>query len=279
MSSSAGEIQIAALDKQRRMARRRRNLLQVARIALILLILAAWQLASGWLIGTFWISKPSAVLTVLWHWIVTGSLWPNLGATLIETVLGFVIGSIGGIAAGILLGRLRFLGEVTGPLLTMLYSVPRIALAPLFVLWFGIGLQPKVVLSAFIVFFLTLRATIQGVESVPSGLVDTMKVMGASRRDILQKVVLPAAVGSIFVGLRLSIPYALVGAVVGEFVASSQGLGNLMNSAAGLFDTKALFAAMIVLMIIGLVLDRLTAWLEGRLSRWKTAGGAGAVGI
>lgn len=250
---------------------RSRSGLTAVRVLLAAFILLSWEAASTYLIDPFWLSQPTAVAAVLQGWITSGTLFVHLLTTLTAMILGFVIGAVAGVSAGVILGRAPFLASVLSPFLTALYSIPRIALAPLFVLWFGIGTLPKVVLVSFIVFFLTFRSTFTGVRSVDSDLVDVVRVMGAGRRQIMQKVVLPSSIAWIFSGLRIAAPYALVGAVVGEFVASASGIGYVIRSAAGVFDTAGVFAGLVVLMALGFWLDQLLQVIEARLSKWRVS--------
>jgi NitT/TauT family transport system permease protein len=250
--------------------------LQLARIALVLAILGAWQLVAGRLIAEFWISSPTRIADRLLQWIQSGYLLQHIGITLEEMLWGFLLGSTAGIVSGFLLGSNPFFGKLLDPLITALYSLPKIALAPLFVLWLGIGIPMKVVLAATIVFFLVFWNTYAGVIDVDRELVDVLRVMGAKKRHILGKVILPGAISWIYVGLKLSIPYALIGAVVGELIASNKGIGFVLASSAGQFDTAGLFAALFVLMMISTFLNEVLNRTEGRLLRWKHAGREGA---
>ncbi|WP_016695810.1 ABC transporter permease [Rhodococcus rhodochrous] len=240
---------------------------QVARIAIIVAALALWEFISGRWVDEFWISKPSAIWDVLWGWISTGDILIHLQATVTEMALGLFFGAIGGIAVGFLLGRVEWLANLLDPIVNAVYSLPKVALAPLFILWFGVDLLSKVVLTAVVCFFLVFYNTYAGVRDVDKDLVDVVRVMGGSRRDILQKVVLPSAATWIYTGLRLAVPYALIGAVVGEIVASNKGLGFLLARAAGTFNTSATFAALFILMLIGTLLNYLVDMSEKRTGR------------
>jgi len=245
--------------------------LQLSRLALMLVLLAIWQLASGY-VGEFWISKPTAIAERLVEWIGSGYLLPHLSITLQETALGFVLGATSGIAVGFLLGTSPFLGKLTDPFVTAIYSLPKVALAPLFVLWFGIGIEMKVVLAATIVFFLVFYNTYAGVRDVERELLDVLKVMGARRWHLLVKVVLPGSLHWIYVGLKLSVPYALIGAVVGELIASSRGLGYLLQYSAGQFDTTGLMATLFILMVLAMLMNEVLNRTEAVLLRWKSVG-------
>lgn len=246
--------------------------MNAVRLGLIVVTLALWEAASGRVIAEFWVSKPSVIGDRLLEWIRSGYLVLHLGITLQEMFWGFLVGAGAGILAGFVLGQNRFLGRLMGPLITAVYALPKIALAPLFVLWFGIGLQMKVALSATIVFFLVFWNTYAGVRDVDPELVDVLRVIGARRQHLVLKVVLPQALTWIYVGLKLSVPYALIGAVVGELIASNRGLGYVLQNSAGQFDTAGVFAALFVLMVISTALNEILDRSEASVLRWKAAG-------
>jgi NitT/TauT family transport system permease protein len=249
--------------------------LQLARLACIVVVLAIWQLAAGRFVSQFWISSPQRIGSRLLDWINSGYLFFHLAITLQEMLWGFLLGATTGIAAGFVLGSNRFMGRLLDPMITALYSLPKIALAPLFVLWLGIGLSMKIVLAATIVFFLVFWNTYYGVRDVDRELIDVIRVIGAKRWHVQTKVVLPGALAWIYVGLKLAIPYALIGAVVGELIASNRGLGYVLESAAGQFDTASLFAALFVLMVISTLLNEVLNRTEAHVLRWKSLGKEG----
>ena len=242
------------------------------RVLLLATVLVVWQIISQQLEIEFFISLPTEIWTQLWEWIASGYLWDNLWVTLQATFWGFLLGAAAGIVAGFLLGLIDILGRLLDPFITAVYSLPKLALAPLFVLWFGIGLEMKVVLTATIVFFLVFWNTYTGVRETDDELVDVLRVMGAHRRDVIRKVVLPGSLTYIYVGLKLAIPYALVGAVVGELIASNRGLGYMLMSAAGAFNTAGIMAALVVLMLIATGMNAVLNLTEGHVMRWKRAG-------
>jgi NitT/TauT family transport system permease protein len=157
--------------------------------------------------------------------------------------------------------------------------LPKVALAPLFIIWFGIGLEMKVILTAAIVFFIVFLNTFTGVREVSSELVAILRLMGAKERHLLTKVVIPSAIVWVFTGLRLSVPYALIGAVVGEIIASNRGLGYLVAHAAGQFDTAGTFAALLSIVILALVLNKIVVLAERRLMPWRASSNASEVSI
>lgn len=242
------------------------------RAGIVVIGLALWEFASGRLIKPFWISSPSQIWQQLAAWIASGDLWLHVEVTLSETIMGFAFGAISGVAVGLALGLNRRLAAVLDPFIVAFYSLPKIALAPLFILWFGVGLTSKVVLATFVVFFLVFYNTYAGTLAVEAELVDVLRLMGASRGQIIRKVILPSALIWIFTGMKSSVPYALIGAVVGEMMASNKGLGYLIEAAAGQYDTGGVFAALFVLMIIATGLHEMLKQSERLMLRWREEG-------
>jgi NitT/TauT family transport system permease protein len=223
-------------------------------------------------IDPFFISKPSAIVERLAEWVIAGTLWFHLWITLQEMISGFVLGAVAGIFVGFLLGKNEFLAQVLDPFIIAIYSLPKIALAPLVILWFGLDLTPKIVLAAIVVFFLVFYNAYTGVREVERELVDALRLMGASSMQILLKVELPSALTLIFLGLKMSVPYALIGAIVGEMMAANKGIGALLQNSAGQFDTAGVFASLLVLMIVSTILNEILQRSEGVVLRWKSAG-------
>jgi NitT/TauT family transport system permease protein len=240
------------------------------RVLLLIVLLAAWQLLSGPVLDPFFVSSPAAVWRQTTRWIADGTLWFHSAVTLEETILGLAAGVITGIVAGFVIGQQRVLGKILDPFILALYSIPKVALAPLFIIWFGIGLPMKVILAAVIVFFLIFFNTVAGVRNVDRDLIDAVRLMGGKRRDIIFKVVVPSAIGWILTGLRIAIPYALIGAVIAELIASNRGIGYLVIYSAGQFNTAGTFAALLVLTIIAVLLNAVVDLIERKTSRWKT---------
>ena len=239
------------------------------RVGITVVGLALWEAASGRLIKPFWISAPSAIWAQLYAWVESGDLWLHMRITLTETVAGFVLGAVSGIGFGLALGLNKRLAAVLDPFIIAFYSLPKIALAPLFILWFGVGLASKIVLATFVVFFLVFYNTYAGTLAVEQELVDVLRLMGATRWQIVRKVILPSVLLWIFTGMKISVPYALIGAVVGEMMASNKGLGYLIQASAGQYDTSGVFAALFVLMIIATGLHEMLKQSERAMLRWK----------
>lgn len=225
------------------------------RAALLIGFLLLWEFASGRLVAEFFVSKPSAVAAILARWIANGDLFYHAAITAMEAFLGFLLGAAVGMTVGLVLGRARRVAEILDPFIMAFYSLPKLALAPLFILWFGIGMQMKIVLTATICFFLVFLNTYTGVRSVSRELVAILHLMGAKEGHVITKVVIPSAVTWVFAGLRISVPYALIGAVVGELMASNRGLGFLLSSSAGDFNTAGVFAALCGIVALAALLN------------------------
>jgi NitT/TauT family transport system permease protein len=232
-------------------------------------LMVLWELSSGRLIDPFWVSSPSKVFKYLYDVIADGSIFGHLGITLFETFSGFFIGSIFGIGLGFALGRREVLAQVLDPYVVAFNGIPRIALAPLFIIWFGIGPTSKVILVVSVVFFLTFFNTFAGVKGVDAELKNILRIMGASERQILLKVTLPAIVPWITTGLKISLPYAIVAAVVGEFIAASKGLGYLINYNTSLFSTTGALGGILILALVVVVCNEAITRAEAYLLRWR----------
>lgn len=243
--------------------------LNLLRILLLVILFAGWEAASGTLVQQFFISKPSLIFARLWTWASDGSLFFHMGITAMEAFLGFLIGGLLGTLTGIILGRAAFLADLLNPFIMAFYSLPKVALAPLFILWLGIGMDMKVALTATIVFFLVFLNTYTGVRNVSREMVAIISLMGANERHILTKVVLPSAITWVFAGLRISVPYALIGAIVGELMASNRGLGALLARAQGQFDTAGVFAALVAITVLSAILSVAVKLSESKLMPWK----------
>jgi NitT/TauT family transport system permease protein len=244
-------------------------LVTVLRLVLLAAALICWQLMSGHLINKEFVSNPSDVWHQLTAWSADGTLWRNTWITVKEIVIGYALGASAGAIFGFVISAQRLLAQVLDPFIMGLYSIPKVALAPLFIVWFGIGLEMKVVLAAATVFFLVFINTAYGIRQIDAALLDSVRLMGGRRRDLLLKVTLPGSMSGLITGLRVAVPYALIGAVIGELVASNQGLGFLINDSASQFNPAGVFAALIVLTVIAAILNQGVTLLGRRSSRWK----------
>jgi NitT/TauT family transport system permease protein len=235
----------------------------VTRILILALFLAAWESASGTLISRFWVSSPSRIFATLWLWISSGSLWPHLQATMTAMCIGYVIGCLAGIGLGLLLSFLPTVQRVLMPYISGLYALPKIALAPLFVILLGIDIPSKVALVAITAVFLLLYNTLDGIRDVDPDLVQSLRLMGASRREIVQKALFPATLPWIFTGMRIAVRYSFTATVLGELIAANKGVGYLIEANAGLYNATGVFAGVIVLVTLSVVLTELLTHAEG----------------
>ncbi|TXK40265.1 ABC transporter permease [Nonomuraea sp. C10] len=253
----------------------RRLLITAIQVALLVAGLAAWEYFAGKpgephvLIDQYYVSKPSLIWEAMGLWVSQNLLWPSLWVTLQTTVIGFVLGALAGLVAGFVLGVSPFLAAVCQPFVDAIYAIPRLALVPLFMLWFGIGIGSKLALVISVVAFLVFYSTYAGVKDVDHLLVDKLRLMRASRLQVHLKATLPSAMTFIISGLSVSAPYALVVAVTAEMMSSNRGLGYLLVQSANQFDTAGTFAAIFVLMIVGIALMLLIRLMEMWLLRWK----------
>lgn len=259
------------IDRWRRLSSRDVSVPAMAamQIAFALLLLGCWQIASGWLLDPFVVSDPVHIALRLWEWFSTGSIWVHIWATVYATLLGFIIGAVLGVVGGVWLGLSPFLSRLLNPFIWAFNALPKVALAPLFILWFGLDIKSKIALAAVLVVFLVFVNTFSGVREVDQDLVDSMRLMRATRWQILRKLVLPSATSWIFVGLKAAVPYALIGTIIGEMIASNRGLGYLVQRSGSEFDTAGVFAALIVIAVLAMIFNEAVNIIQLRLERWK----------
>lgn len=243
--------------------------IQLWRIGIIIGLLSAWQLASGRLLDPFFFSSPQAIAARLWVDLHDWRFYRDFYVTAVQLFSGYGIGAVLGISLGVLLARWPFVAQVLDPLLIALNSIPRIALAPLLIIWLGIDMASKIVLAATLVFFLTFFNTLSGIRSVEAGLINVARVQGASDWQIFRKVMLPGAATWIMTGLKLSLPFALIGVIVGEFMASAAGLGYRLNLYTTSYNTSGTFAMLFVLMIFMMTLNMLINVVERAVMKWR----------
>ncbi|MGW2406858.1 ABC transporter permease [Streptomyces sp. NPDC001739] len=269
----------ARADRSReraRAARRRRLLVYGARVLLLVGVIGLWEgLARAAVIDPFNFSMPSRIWDQMGQWALNGTpqgpLWEQIGYTLYEALLGWVIGVLAGVVLGIALGRVRFLADVLGPYIKVLNALPRIVLAPIFLIWFGLGPASKVASAVVLVFFPVFFNAFQGAREVDRNLVANSRILGASNRQVTLQVVIPSATSWIFTSLHVSFGFALIGAIVGEYIGATKGLGLLVSASQGTFNAAGVYAAMVILAVVALVAEGLLAFLERRLFRWKPA--------
>lgn len=246
------------------------------RLLFLFTVLGGWELFARlkW-IDPFFYSQPSLIWEQIVEWqrdgTSQGPLWVQIAVTLEETVIGFLIGGIGGIVFGILLGRNKLLADVFSIYIKIANSIPRVVLGSVFVIALGLGMASKVALAVVMVFFVVFGNAFQGVVEADKYLIANARILGASPRQVTTAVVIPSAMSWILASLHVSFGFALVGAVVGEFLGAKQGMGLLIATAQGAFNASGVFAAMILLAAVALVADFVLTRLEGRLLKWRPA--------
>ena len=225
------------------------------------------------LLPPFFFSTPVDVASQIYKWFATGVIWKHLMITLWESVLAFVIGSVGGVLVGFWFARQPRVAAVFDPYVKMMNALPRVVLAPIFALWLGLGIWSKVALGVTLVFFVVFFNVYQGVKEANATLVDNARMLGMSERQLLRHVYWPSALSWMFSSLHTSVGFAVVGAVVGEYLGSAAGLGYLIQQAEGVFDVAGVFAGMIVLAIFVVAIDFVVTKVENRLLVWRPTAG------
>ena len=231
--------------------------------SLLVAVLAIWELAARQFgLSALVLPAPSAVALSLWSGLASGYFWPHLWATLQALLLGLLIGSAVGLLAGMALAESELLERVLKPYVVVSQVVPKLALAPLFVLWFGFGMLPTVLITALICFFPLMENTLTGLRQVDGQRLQLFRMLGATRLQTLLRLKLPTGLPAILAGLRVAVVLALVGAVVAEFMGASQGLGAVVIAAQGMMDTTLMFAALVLIAVMGLLLYQACLVLE-----------------
>lgn len=256
--------------------RARLRLVIFLRILFAVVFLSSWEISArvGWL-DPFFFAQPSLIYDQLVTWVVDGTsqgpLWGELLVTLEETVIGFFIGSVLGIVLGIFLGRNKLASDVFSLYIKMANAIPRIVLGSIFIIMFGLGMGSKVALAVVMVFFVVFGNAFQGVVEADRNLIANAYILGATKRQVTMTVILPSAMSWILASLHVSFGFALVGAVVGEFLGSRHGIGLLIATAQGSFNAAGVFAAMVVLAIAAMGAEYLITLLEDRILKWRPA--------
>jgi NitT/TauT family transport system permease protein len=275
IDATTGEPEAPLMPSSVKHARlKRRLIVHSTQLAVLVLIFGGWQwAASTGHLDPALFGKPSGVIERLRTWITDGTSIGSLGdqikVTLEEAVIGFVIGVALGIVCGIALGRVRFLSDVFGPFIKVLNSIPRIVLGSIFVIMFGLGLESKVLLVIVLVFFGVFFNAFQGTREVDRNFIANARILGASKWQVTRHVVLPSAFTWILASLHVSFGFALIGAIVGEYLGAEQGLGMLIKSAQGTFDANGVWAAMLIMAVVALIAEFLITRLENVLLRWR----------
>jgi NitT/TauT family transport system permease protein len=259
---------------------RNQRYLWVIQIALLVAIFTIWHLlTSPGLIpplffdnenkASFFFGEPLKIFSVVWVWFSAGEIYPHLWVTLQETALAFTIGTLLGLAVGLWLGLSPFASAIADPYIKAANAMPRVILAPIFMVWFGLGIWSKVALGVTLVFFIVFFNVYQGVKEVSPVVLNNARMLGANRAQLLRFVYLPSATSWVFSSLHTSVGMAFVGAVVGEYLGSAKGVGYLIHQAEGTFDINTVFAGILVLTVFALLLDNVVTFAERRLLKWR----------
>ncbi|MFM1652206.1 ABC transporter permease [Brevibacillus sp. B_LB10_24] len=244
-------------------------------IAVFIIIFGSWEFLSDQnIIDPFFFSSPSAIFMHIVDWVANGTsqgpLYIHFVVSFEETIISFILGVLLGVIAGYALGRNEVLAVIFGPYIQMLNALPRVVLAPIFIIWFGLGMPSKIALGVTLAFFIVFFNAFQGVREVDRNLVNNARLLGASKRQLAQHVIIPSALTWILSSLHSSFGFALVGAVVGEFIGSTKGLGFLIAQAQGTFDTTGVFAGMVLLSVTALAANWVVGKLEKRFIAWRS---------
>ena len=240
------------------------------RCILILAVLLVWEvLARTHIIDTFFFGQPTAIALDIKEAFVTGEIMPHIKITLGEALAGLFLGTVTGIFTAYVLGRLDLTARILDPIIMAFYGIPKLALGPIFILWFGLGVESKIFLAALMVFFLVFFNAYAGFKNVDQALVNAVRLMGASRRQVTFKVVLPSSVPWLMAGIKAGLGAALLGAVVGEYIGASAGLGWMVEFAGSMYDISRVFTCIIVLMALMAVLNAGLGFIERRLLKWR----------
>jgi NitT/TauT family transport system permease protein len=283
-SADAGETETGLQRSARRARRRRSQLVWLGRILLPVLVIGGWQwFTAAGIVDKFFFGQPTGV----WHSLVKlfrdgtafGSIWLNLWVTIKEALYGFLVGTAAGVVVGLLLGQVRFLAEVVGPYIKILNSIPRIILGSIFIVAFGLGTFPKVLLAAVLVFFIVFFNAFQGVREVDQNLVANVKVLGASPLQVARHVTIPSALTWIIASLHTAFGFAIIGALVCEVLGATHGIGLIISQAQGNFDMDTVFACMAIMAVVTLVAEFLITLLEKRVLGWRPPSRSDAVSI
>ena len=249
--------------------------LLAAQIGVAALVVLVWHLFTATAVfgdpgnARFFFSTPADVVARIWRWFSTGTIWYHLGITLAEAMLAFAIGAGGGVAIGFWFARKPLLAAIFDPYVKAANALPRVVLAPIFAMWLGLGIWSKVALGVTLVFFIVFFNVYQGVKEVNQTVLANARMLGMNERQLLRHIYLPSALSWTFSSLHTAVGFAVVGAVVGEYLGSSAGLGYLIQQAEGVFDVTGVFAGMFVLMAFVLVIDWVVTLVEDRLLVWR----------
>lgn len=262
----------ATTSISRRRRRRRSKVLLATQLSILIVLLALWQFGvSDQELPYF--SRPSLVAAKLYQLFASGEIYRHIRVTLLEVAIGYALGAVVGLVMGFVLGRSAFLSRALQPYIMGFYSVPKIALAPVFIVWLGLGIASKVAVVFLSSFFLVFFNTYSGLLATNEEFVRLARLMGASWSHTIVRVILPGAADQIFLGLKTAVPYAVIGAVIGEYIGSNEGLGYFILYASQTYDAPALFAGVIILVAMVFIASCGLNWLERHIIRWRKAEG------
>ncbi|MGR7994503.1 MULTISPECIES: ABC transporter permease [unclassified Xanthobacter] len=241
----------------------------LAQLGFIAALLLLWELGARTLFNPFWSSRPTLIAVRLWELAASGDLWVHTLTTLQEAGAGLLLAALVGIPIGIALARAPKVARTVDPVMMGLYGLPRVALAPLFILWFGIGLFSKVMMAFTMVVFIFILNVMEGIRTIDPDHLDLMRTMRAGRFYVVWRVLLPAVVPWILASFRIGVGLALIGAVVGELIGSNRGLGWYVESSGGQLDTTGVFSGLIVLMVLAMLANQLIGYVERKVVTWR----------
>ena len=272
--SDSAEANRSATEAGRRARRKRLMWLWIARFGFAVFVIGGWQLFTTLkIVDPFFYGQPSGIwkrtIDLFENGTEFGSFWTDIFTTLKEAVFGFGIGAAAGIVLGLALGQNRFLADVLGPYIKIVNAIPRIVLGSIFIVAFGIGVTPKVLLSAVLVFFVVFFNAFQGVREVDRNILANVRVLGASPLHVIRHVTVPSALTWIIASLHTAFGFAIVGALVGEVLGAEHGVGLVIKTAQGSLDPDGVFAGMLVISVITLIAEFLLTLLERRLLSWR----------
>ena len=268
------EIRVAE-EKPAQSSRRRRVRydLILTQIGILVLLLVGWQFGVADK-NVAYFSRPSLVADRLVELLTGRDIYRDIGVTLTEVAIGYACGGTVGILMGFVLGRFKFLSDALQPYIIALYSIPQIALAPLFIVWFGLGIQSKIAVVSVMTFFLVFFSAYSGFVGANEELIRLARLMGASWYQAVRRVLLPNAAHQIFIGLKTAVPYAVIGAVIGEYIGANEGLGHFILYSSQTYDAPGLFSGIAILVVMVFFVNACLNRLERRLMRWKQPTGS-----
>ncbi|MFZ8823390.1 MAG: ABC transporter permease [Desulfurococcales archaeon] len=243
--------------------------INIYRIILLMLLILLWEYSSDRYVSSLIIGKPSLIAQKLYSYVFSRLFLEDLSFTLQATFSGLILGILGGVAFGIAFSYFKLFARVVEPFVIAINSLPRPAIAPLFVTWLGFGVLSKTMVAFSIVFFIAFFNTINGIASINPELIKVVRVMGASRIQIMRYIVIPSILSWVFAAFKTSVGFALIGAIIGEFVGSTRGLGYRMLILSGYFDTSGVFALLILLMILGYSIVKISEKIENIVLKWR----------